>query len=97
YSSNSGVCPGSIHPPGEDMRAMLAASVCVFTRPTYSRMTFGLLPAAAICVGCAINVGIGDTYGSDHSPVAEFARTRFHDVLVERNSCEFSDGPARPS
>src|SRR5579863_6441788 len=58
YSSNSGVCPGSTQPPGLFMRAMLAASVFVFTRPTNSWMILGLFPAAVTWVGAAMNVGM---------------------------------------
>jgi hypothetical protein len=29
------------------------------TRPTYSSMSFGLLPAAVMRVGCGIRVGMG--------------------------------------
>ena len=38
---------------------MLTRSSSVFTRPTNSSISLGLLPAAATRVGCAINVGIG--------------------------------------
>ena len=58
YSSNSGVWPGSIHPPGLRMCAMLSARVSLFTRPTYSSISFGLLPAAVIRVGAAISRGM---------------------------------------
>jgi hypothetical protein len=40
------------------MCAMLTAPVRVFTRPTTSSMSFGLLPAAVMRVGCSIRVGI---------------------------------------
>src|SRR5260370_19662631 len=58
-SSNSGVWPGSSHPWGLRMWATLAAEVFVLTRPTYSSMSLGLLPADWILVGCGIRVGIG--------------------------------------
>ena len=51
YSSNSGVCPGSIYPDGLRMRAMLTDFVCVATRPMNSSIRFGLLPAASMIRG----------------------------------------------
>src|SRR6185295_19510784 len=62
YSSNSGVCPGSIHPPGLFMRATLSFDVFEFTRPTNSSMIFGLLPAAATTVGFAMCVTTCESY-----------------------------------
>src|SRR5450432_1871494 len=53
YSSNSGVCPGSSHPCGLRMWATLTAEVFELTRPMYSSISLGLLPAAAMRVGCA--------------------------------------------
>src|ERR1039457_4754201 len=50
YSSKSGVWPGSLHAAGLSMRAMLTASVAELTRPTYSAIRFGRLPAAATIV-----------------------------------------------
>jgi hypothetical protein len=41
------------------MWAMLAAEVLELTRPMYSSMSLGLLPADWIRVGCGINVGMG--------------------------------------
>ena len=52
YSSKSGVCPGSTQPLGLFIRATDTPSVCEFTRPTYSSMIFGLLPAACTIDGC---------------------------------------------
>jgi hypothetical protein len=40
------------------MWAMLTADSPVLTRPTYSSMSFGLLPAAVIHEGFSISVGI---------------------------------------
>jgi hypothetical protein len=40
------------------MCAMLAAEVFEVTRPMYSSINLGLLPAAAMRVGCGISVGI---------------------------------------
>lgn len=40
------------------MCATLTPSVREFTRPTYSSIIFGLLPAASIRVGFSINVGM---------------------------------------
>src|ERR1017187_3148604 len=56
-SSNSGVWPGSCQPPGLRMCATLVALVAEFTRPTYSSISLGLLPAASTRVGLAMNVG----------------------------------------
>ena len=47
----SGLCPGSSQPAGLLIWATLAAELAVFTRPTYSSMIFGLVPAAAIREG----------------------------------------------
>jgi hypothetical protein len=58
YSSNSGVWPGSAQPPGLRMWAMLTAASPLFTLPTYSSISFGLLPAAVIRVGFPISVGM---------------------------------------
>src|SRR5580700_3210699 len=58
YSSNSGVCLGSVQPAGLSMRAMLTASVAELTRPTYSAIRFGRLPAAATIVGFSIRSGM---------------------------------------
>src|SRR5437762_13001552 len=62
YSSNSGVWPGSSQPPGLCICAMLSASVAELTRPTYSRLIFGLLPAASTTLGDAMSVGIAPGY-----------------------------------
>src|SRR5260370_24705687 len=56
-SSNSGVWPGSCHPPGLRMCATLVVLVEEFTRPIYSSISLGLLPAASMRVGLGINVG----------------------------------------
>src|SRR4030095_9441030 len=58
YSSNSGVCPDSTHPDGLRMCATLTAVVREFTRPTYSSMSFGLLPAATMRVAFGIRTGV---------------------------------------
>jgi len=53
-----GVWPGSTHPPGLRMRATLTPAVWELTRPTYSSISLGLLPAAWMTVGCGISVGM---------------------------------------
>src|SRR5437868_1970173 len=58
YSSKSGVCPGSTQPAGLRMCARLTASVLELTRPTYSSIAFGLLPAATMRVGLLISSGM---------------------------------------
>src|SRR6185436_6906076 len=58
YSSNSGVCPGSTQPDGLRMCATLTAVVPEFTRPTYSSMSLGLLPAATMRVAFGIRIGV---------------------------------------
>src|SRR5262249_54157564 len=58
YSSNSGVWPGSTQPEGLRMCAMLTALVPEFTRPTYSSMLLGLLPAATMRVAFGIRIGV---------------------------------------
>ena len=45
-SSNCGRCPGSFHPGGETMRATLTAEWPELTRPVYSSIRFGGVPAA---------------------------------------------------
>src|ERR1700688_4669194 len=57
-SSNSGVWPGSSHPCGLRMWATLTAEVFELTRPMYSSMSLGLLPAAWIRVGWGMSVGM---------------------------------------
>src|ERR1019366_6442295 len=57
-SSNSGVCPGSCHPLGLRMCAMLVWVVAEFTRPINSSISLGLLPAASIRAGLAMTVGM---------------------------------------
>jgi hypothetical protein len=57
-SSKVGVWPGSIHPAGLRMWAMLAEVVLELTRPMYSSMSFGLLPADWMRVGSEIKVGM---------------------------------------
>ena len=59
YSSNRGRCPGSCQPAGDCIRAMLSASSPLFTRPTYSSMRFGLLPAASTIAGASMWIGMG--------------------------------------
>jgi hypothetical protein len=41
------------------MWAMLVEDVCEFTRPMYSSMSLGLLPADWMRVGCGMRVGMG--------------------------------------
>src|ERR1700693_3780 len=57
-SSKAGVWPGSSHPAGLRMWATLADEVWELTRPMYSSMSFGLLPADWMRVGCGISVGL---------------------------------------
>src|SRR5579863_49038 len=70
-SSNSGVCPGSTHPPGLRMWATLVVEVLELTRPMYSSISFGLLPAASIRVGWEIRVGMDQTRRSASSRVRD--------------------------
>src|SRR5579862_4368420 len=63
YSSKSGFCPGSTHPAGLRMWAILTASVFELTRPTYSSIAFGLLPAATMRVGFAMSSGMDPRHG----------------------------------
>src|SRR3989442_8128124 len=58
YSSNSGVCPGSTQPAGLRMCATLTAAVFELTRPTYSSICFGTLPAATMRAGWAMCSGM---------------------------------------
>jgi hypothetical protein len=54
YSSNSGVCPGSFHPGGLFILAMLTELDPVFTFPMYSSIIFGLFPEASTTAGFSI-------------------------------------------
>src|SRR3954451_10399593 len=58
YSSNSGRWPGSTQPAGERMCATLTRSSPLFTRPAYSSMSLGLVPAASTRDGASINSGM---------------------------------------
>src|SRR5262249_48341333 len=62
YSSNSGVCPGSLQPDGLVICAMLTAAVPEFTRPINSSMIFGGSPAAGITVGAEMIRAISKNY-----------------------------------
>src|ERR1022692_3900216 len=57
-SSNSGTWPGSLHPRGLDILAILNAAVAEFTRPTNSRIVLGGVPTASTFVGLAITCSI---------------------------------------
>jgi hypothetical protein len=61
-SSNSGRYPGSSQPPGDTIRAMLTDACPVLTRPAYSSMRFGRLPARFD------NGWTGDQYWHDGIP-----------------------------
>src|SRR5665213_3425327 len=73
YSSNSGCCPGSLHPDGLCMWAMLTAESLVFTRPIYSSIFLspgtGMRVAAGTSRGMTISmveylmIAIGDQFG----------------------------------
>src|SRR5688572_11033587 len=58
YSSKSGRWPGSTQPEGERMWATLTRSSPLLTRPTYSSISFGLVPAASTRDGDWISSGI---------------------------------------
>src|SRR5271154_2129100 len=62
YSSKAGVWPGSSHPAGLRMWATLVEVVWELTRPMYSSMSLGLLPADWMRVGWGIRVGM--SFGS---------------------------------
>src|ERR1022692_3098055 len=53
-SSNSGTWPGSLHPGGLDILAILNAAVAEFTRPTNSRIVLGGVPTASTLVDLAM-------------------------------------------
>src|SRR5271156_5751693 len=71
-SSKAGVWPGSSHPLGLRMCAMLVDVVWELTRPMYSSMSLGLLPADWMRVGCEISVGMGILFPVSVSGVACF-------------------------
>ena len=50
--------PGFLHPPGDVIRAMLTSECPELTRPAYSSMRFGLLPAGWMIDGACISLGI---------------------------------------
>ena len=54
YSSNSGVWPGSTHPEGLTILAMLIPPAPVLTRPTNSSIRFGILPALWTLAGASM-------------------------------------------
>src|SRR4051812_36524686 len=58
YSSKSGRWPGSTQPEGERMWATLTRSSPLLTRPAYSSISFGLVPAASTRLGLSIRSGI---------------------------------------
>ena len=66
YSSNSGVCPGSLQPEGLVIFAMLIADVPEFTRPTSSSIIFGGCPAAGMTVGVEMIRAIPNNYMQNH-------------------------------
>src|SRR5205823_12256769 len=83
YSSNSGVCPGSTQPAGLRMCATLTAAVFELTRPTYSSICFGRVPAARMRAGWATCSGMEPRErrrGREHGRLApgELAETRPH-------------------
>src|SRR2546426_3043122 len=83
YSSNSGVCPGSTQPAGLRMCATLTAAVFELTRPTYSSICFGGLPAATMRVGWAMCSGMqprDGRRGREHGRLVkgELAEARAH-------------------
>src|SRR5579864_529213 len=59
-SSNSGRWPGSRQPAGDTIRATLRFKWPEFTRPAYSSIRFGGVPAALITEGAAMTVGMGN-------------------------------------
>src|SRR5258708_5407611 len=66
------------------MWAMLTPAVCEFTRPIYSSMSFGGLPAGSIRVGALIWVGM-DTKMQDSSDKMQAlgGQMDFQDILYE--------------
>src|SRR5580658_3445463 len=90
YSSNSGVWPDSVQPAGLSMRAMLTASVAELTRPTYSAMRFGRLPAAAMIVGFSIRSGM-DFLNIAHSSYPVHDSTGRRGYFVKRGSMAESE------
>src|SRR5207244_7194785 len=77
YSSNAGVCPGSTQPCGLRMCATLTVLVPELTRPMYSSIAFGRLPAATI------RVGDGTWTGTSRAMVPE-SRARGHPARAGR-------------
>src|SRR6185295_17115492 len=61
-SSNSGRWPGSAQPDGDVIRATLTPACPELTRPAYSSIFFGLVPAAATIVGAAMSFGMNGEY-----------------------------------
>src|SRR5437773_11239633 len=83
YSSNSGVCPGSTQPAGLRMCATLTAAVFELTRPTYSSICFGRVPAARMRAGSVTCSGMERRErrrGREHGRLVpgELAETRAH-------------------
>src|SRR5262245_48072529 len=94
YSSNAGVCPGSTQPDGLRMCATLTAVVPEFTRPTYSSMFLGLLPAATMHVALGIRIGVAmsASFVAERKAVGECQRR----VLAAGRGDELDLGRRRP-
>ena len=60
------------------MCATLAADVFVVTRPTYSSMSLGLLPAEGMRVACGINVGMAWAFGFRLLAASHRSHKRFY-------------------
>src|SRR6186997_1956218 len=74
-SSKSGRWPGSTQPAGDVMRATLTDEWPEFTRPAYSSIFLGMLPAAAMTVGAGINEGIPGFYARYSAAMPTTRRT----------------------
>src|SRR5829696_5405065 len=80
YSSKSGRWPGSTQPDGERMWATLTRSSPVFTRPAYSSISFGLVPAASTRLGVSISCGMAARL----QPLAQDGRLPAGEALQQR-------------
>lgn len=100
YSSNSGRWPGSTQPAGERMWAILTAVEPVLTRPTYSSISLGLLPAGVMRVGVEMSWGMGlfseKRHGFDAGDLKSFpaAGVGATDFVLEQNEIALGFGKA---
>src|SRR5580658_1613802 len=91
YSSNSGLWPGSLHPEGLCMWAMLTAESWVLTRPTYSSIC--LLPGTGMRAAAGTNRGMLSGLVILMIAIGDQLGKRVHRALIGRIGELAHDGP----